>query len=154
MVSDVFSSLGLRVSRSPSPPLCSRGSRRRKVFWFLFHISSTSRVQLGLSADGLGWQNSESGNGGRGKFCSWPFLLTGCWLLAISFQFCNPFAFWKALTLNPPSSPFSKGEKSGIFYRRPWEKLSSLWKREAGRDLWESILKKPNWYPVSIFVIG
>jgi hypothetical protein len=32
----------------------------------------------------------------------------------------------------------------GIFYERHSEELSSLWKREAGRDFWGCLFKKLN----------
>jgi hypothetical protein len=42
---------------------------------------------------------------------------------------------------NLPSSPFSQGEKpERIFHRIP-QKLSSLWKREDGRDFWQGPFK-------------
>jgi hypothetical protein len=51
---------------------------------------------------------------------------------------------------NPPCSPFSKGGKIGIFYRRHSEKISSLWKREAGRDLGEDLFKNSIDTPLGI----
>jgi len=48
--------------------------------------------------------------------------------------------------LNPPSSPFFKGGKSGVVYRMDSIEPSSLWQREAGRDFWECLFKKLNWY--------
>jgi hypothetical protein len=38
----------------------------------------------------------------------------------------------------------SKGRKGRIIYQRHPEKLSSLWKREAGRDFGECIFKMSN----------
>jgi hypothetical protein len=43
-----------------------------------------------------------------------------------------------------PFVPSSKGGKGGFFIEGVQRKLSSLWKREAGRDFREGLFKKLN----------
>jgi hypothetical protein len=47
---------------------------------------------------------------------------------------------------NPPYSPFFKGGKGPIIQRISVNNLSSLCKREAGRDFWEGSFKPLNSY--------
>ena len=49
--------------------------------------------------------------------------------------------FQDVIESNPP---FSKGEKGLMILRIPGNYLSSLWKREVGRDFWKSRFKRPN----------
>jgi hypothetical protein len=54
---------------------------------------------------------------------------------------------------NPPYSPFFKGGKGSMIHRIPAKNLSSLWKREAGRDFWQGRFKRLNCYQYFNFCI-
>jgi hypothetical protein len=60
--------------------------------------------------------------------------------------------FQDAIKFNPPESPFFNGGKGVMIHQIPVNYLSSLWKREAGRDFREGRFKACNCYDSYTFL--